>query len=109
MSQQNNIEVRKLPKKTIIIITIMAIICFAGFFFIMTSKNLKMEEVLATLGHKNIADIKVVNKMSVEDKETKIKSTVYKVVFYDNDLNKECIGFIHRSNRGKYSKDLDCK
>lgn len=109
MSQQDNIEIRRLPKKTIIIIVIMATICFLGFLFISFTKSMKMEEVLATLGHKNISDTKVVNKMSVEDKETKIKSTVYKVVFYDNDLKKECVGFIHRGNRGKYSKDIDCK
>lgn len=109
MSQQNSIEVRKLPKKTIIYIIIMAAICFAGFYFIITSKNMKMEEVLGTLGHKNITNTKVINKLSVEDKETKLKSTVYKVIFYDNNLKKECIGFIHRSNKGIYSKDIDCK
>lgn len=103
------IEVRKLPKKTVIIISIMAGICFIGFLFINFTKSEKLEEVLATLGHKNIINTKVINKMRVEDKETKMKSTVYKVIFYDNDLKKECIGFVHRANRGKYSKDIDCK
>ncbi|TLP38345.1 hypothetical protein [Arcobacter arenosus] len=109
MSQQNNIEVRKLPKKTVIIIVIMSVICFLGFLFIMFTKNLKMEEVLHDLGHKNITNVKVINKLSVEDKETKVKSTVYKVMFLDKDLNKECIGFVHRSNHGKYNEDFDCK
>ena len=109
MSQQNNIEVRKLPKKTVIVISIMAAICFIGFFFVMTTKSLKMEEVLSTLGHKNISSVKVVNKMSVEDRETKVKSTVFKVAFYDETLKKDCVGFVHRSNSGKYSKDIDCK
>lgn len=109
MKQQNNIEVRKLPKKTIITISVMAGICFIGFLFIMYTKSMKMEEVLSTLGHKNISDIKVINKMSVEDRETKVKSTVYKVAFFDKNLNKECSGFVHRSNHGEYSKDIDCK
>ena len=68
-----------------------------------------MEEVLGELGHKNISDIKVINKMNVEDKNTKVKSTVYKIIFFDNDLQKNCIGFVHRSNSGEYSKDIDCK
>jgi len=106
---QEKIEVRKLPKKSIITIIIMVIIIVIGFMFEVSMKNLKMEEVLGELGHKNISDIKVVNKMNVEDKNTKIKSTVYKIVFFDNDLQKNCIGFIHRSNSGKYSKDIDCK
>ncbi|NVJ52415.1 MAG: hypothetical protein HWD90_01880 [Campylobacteraceae bacterium] len=105
----HNVEVRRLPKKTIVIIAIMSIVTIIGFAFITFTKNLKMEEVLSTLGHKNISDIQVVNRMSVEDKETKIKSTVYKVTFFDKTLNKECIGFVHRSNHGKYSKDIDCK
>ena len=102
-------EVRKLPKKSILIIFIMALICIIGFIFIQQTKNMKMTEVLSTLGHKNIANIKVINKMNVENKETKIKSTVYKVVFDDLSSQKKCMGFILRSNRGEYSKDLDCK
>ena len=109
MPQQNDLEVRRLPKKTVIIISIMTVLMIIGFIFITLTKNMKMEEVLSTLGHKNISDMKVVNRMSVEDKETKIKSTVFKVAFYDKALQKDCVGFIHRSNKGKYSKDIDCK
>ncbi len=105
----NKVEVRKMPKKTIILLSIIALISLVGFIFITTTKNLKMEEVLATLGHKNISDIKVINKLNVEDKETRVKSTVYKTAFKDLDLDKDCVGFIHRSNKGKYSKDIDCK
>lgn len=103
------IEVRRMPKKTITIIIVMSVVTILGFLFVMTTKNMKMEEVLKPLGHANITNMKVVNRMSVEDKETKIKSTVYKVAFFDRDLNKECVGFVHRSNHGKYSKDIDCK
>ena len=105
----SQVEVRKLPKKSIIIICIMTLLCIIGFVFIQQTKSMKMEEVLNTLSHKNIRNVKVINKMSVEDKETKVKSTVYKVVFEDLDLKKQCVGFVHRSNHGKYSKDIDCK
>lgn len=106
---QEEIEVRKLPKKSIIIIIVMSIVILLGFMFEVFSRNIKMEEVLADLGHKDVTKIEVINKMSVEDKVTKVKSTVYKIIFYDKTMQKECIGFIHRSNDGKYSKDLDCK
>lgn len=102
-------EVRKMPKKTVVLISIMGLIALVGFIFITTTKNMKMEEVLSTLEHKNIESIKVINKLSVEDKVTRVKSTVYKVAFKDLTLGKDCIGFIHRSNQGKYSKDIDCK
>ena len=53
--------------------------------------------------------IEVINKLSVEDNETRYKSSVYKVVFYDNNLKQTCIGFIHRNRDGSYTKDFDCK
>ncbi len=109
MSKNNQIQTRKMPKKTIILIIVMSIIFFIGFSFIQKTKSLKIEEVLHSLGHKNVSDVKVINKLSVENKETRRKSTVYKVVFKDKTLNKECVGFIHRSNNGKYSEDFDCK
>ncbi len=56
----------------------MSIIIVAGFMFEVFMQKLKMEEVLADLGHKNISGIKVVNKMNVEDEVTKVRSTVYK-------------------------------
>lgn len=111
MNNNEEIQVRKIPKKTIIIIVIMTVIIVLGFIFIQESKALKIEEILQDkLGHKNISKVKVINKLSVEDKQTKIKSTVYKVIFQDNNKNKECVGFIHRSNNGKkYTEDFDCK
>lgn len=102
-------KIRKMPKKTVVVISIIALIAVVGFIFITTTKNMKMQEVLSTMNHKNITNIKVINKLSVEDKETRVKSTVYKIAFKDLDLKQDCVGFIHRNNYGKYSKDLDCK
>lgn len=102
-------QTRKLPKKTLI--TIFGLIVL-GIIFLFTLQTLKIDkyyEVLATLNHKNISNLKVVSKQTVEDVDTKLKSAMYKVVFYDNDLNKKCIGFIYRDRLGEYMKDIDCK
>ncbi len=104
-----NQDVRKLPKKTIIIITLMSLIAIAGYIFLQNMKELRMTEIIATLGHKNINDMEVINKLSVEDKETRYKSKVFKVRFFDKDLDKTCIGFIHIGKNRSYSKDIDCK
>mgnify|MGYP006946287565 CR=1 FL=1 len=104
-----NQEVRKLPKKTVLIITIMTVIAIGGFVFLQSMKEQKMTEIIATLGHKNISDMEVINKLSVEDKETRYKSKVFKVRFFDKNLNKTCIGFIHIGRNNEYSKYLDCK
>ena len=102
-------EIRKLPRKTIIIIAVLILAGFAVFTVLKTLKQDKMTEILSTLGHPNIKKIEVINKLSVEDKETRYKTKVYKVRFYDNNLNKTCIGFIHMGRYNKNTKDFDCK
>lgn len=102
-------EVRKLPKKTIFIIVFMILLALVSFFVLQSLKEQKFTEILYTLGHKNIQKLKVVNKMNVEDIQTKLKSSVYKVVFFDKDLQKTCTGFIHQGKDNKYEKDFDCK
>ncbi|QKF58435.1 hypothetical protein ACN2EN_02020 [Aliarcobacter lanthieri] len=104
-----NYEVRKLPKKTVVIISIIIILSFGIFFILQTLKTQKMSEILVTLGHKNIENLKVVNKLNVEDIQTRIKSSVYKIVFYDKDMQKKCMGFVHHEKDNSYTKDFDCK
>ena len=99
-------EIRKLPKKTVLIISILIAMGFVVFFLL---KELKLEEVLATIGHSNIKNLEVINKLSVEDTETRYKSSVFKVTFYDNDLKQTCIGFVHQNRDGSHTKDFDCK
>ncbi|MFA9373849.1 MAG: hypothetical protein ACERKK_06770 [Poseidonibacter sp.] len=102
-------EIRRLPKKTVIIIGILIASGLAIFMVLKTLKEEKMTEVLATLGHTNIKEVKVINRLSVEDKKTRYKSSVYKIMFYDNTLRQTCSGFVHRGKDNKYTKDLDCK
>ena len=109
MADINTTEVRKLPKGTIIIISIMVAIVAAFYIFTSTLKEDKLTEVLNFLGHKNISDVQVINKLRVEDKETKYKTKVYKVKFFDDDLNKTCIGFVHFGRNNQYNEDIDCK
>lgn len=102
-------EVRRLPKKTTFSITIIILIAIAIFFVLKNLKEQKITEILASIGNTNIKSLEVINKLNVEDTETRYTSTVYKVIFYDNDLKQTCIGFIHRNRDGSYTKDFDCK
>ncbi|PUE67277.1 hypothetical protein [Arcobacter lacus] len=102
-------EVRKLPRKTVIIICVMVIIAVAIFLVQTILKEERFTEILADLGHTNIKELKIINKLSVEDIQTKLKSNVFKVKFFDNDLNQTCIGFLHKEKDDLYSKDFDCK
>ncbi len=92
-------ETRKLPKKTIVIISIIIALGIFIFIWLEVLKNQKFNEVLADLGHKDIKNLKVVNRINVEDTITKEKSYVYKLTFFDNTLNKTCIGFVSKTKR----------
>ncbi|MCG3709839.1 hypothetical protein [Aliarcobacter butzleri] len=102
-------EVRKLPKKTVIIISLIVFIAIVIFLVQKTLKEQRFAEILATLGHTNITELKIINKLNVEDVQTKLKSNVFKVKFFDKDLNQTCIGFLHKEKDDLYSKDFDCK
>ncbi|MCG3685067.1 hypothetical protein [Aliarcobacter butzleri] len=102
-------EVRKLPKKTVIIISLIVSIAIVIFLVQKTLKEQRFAEILGTLGHTNITELKIINKLNVEDVQTKLKSNVFKVKFFDKDLNQTCIGFIHKEKDDLYSKDFDCK
>ncbi len=102
-------ETRALPKKTIILIFVVSIAIIGTFLFLQHLKEQKIIEILAPLGHKNISNVKFINKLDVEDIVTKMKSSVFKVAFFDNDLNKTCVGFLHQEKDRSYKKDIDCK
>ncbi|MCG3668893.1 hypothetical protein L5F33_01330 [Aliarcobacter butzleri] len=102
-------EVRKLPKKTVIIISLIVSIAIVIFLVQKTLKEQRFAEILATLGHTNITELKIINKLNVEDVQTKLKSNVFKVKFFDKDLNQTCIGFLHKEKDDLYGKDFDCK
>ena len=102
-------EVRKLPKKTVIIISLIVSIAIVIFLVQKTLKEHSFAEILGRLGHTNITELKIINKLNVEDVQTKLKSNVFKVKFFDKDLNQTCIGFLHKEKDDLYSKDFDCK
>jgi hypothetical protein len=104
----SEVEVRKIPKKNIIIIVILILVAIAGFLLITLSKDAKMEEVLSSFGYKNIKNIKVYNVTPVEDKVTRKPSKLYKIGFYNNETNQECFGLINEHN-GKFKENIECK
>ena len=99
-----NQQTRKLPKSTIITITAICLVAFIAFIILKVLKEERITEILSTLGHTNIKNVEVINKLDVEDEITKKRSKVFKV-----DLQKYCIGFLHHQDKNNYTKDLDCK
>lgn len=105
-----NIEVRKLPKKTIYLIVILVILGILASLAMSLSQQAKMSGILRTLGHPNVTDITIYNKTTVQDDNTQMRGELSKVRFFDVNTSQECFGFVLKNKKtGKYTKDLDCK
>lgn len=103
-------EIRKLPKKTIFIISIIIIVSFSLMYGVSITKKLKVEDHLHTLSYSNVANITVYNKSEVQDAKTKQKGYLFKVKFDNLNTNQVCKGLIFTYFRTKNIKqDIDCK
>lgn len=108
MSQ--NVEVRKIPKKSLYIIITIIVLGALATFGISLTQQMKMKETLKTLGYTNVTNITIYNKTPVQDDETGQRSELTKLKFKDLNTNKECFGFVLKDKKTRrYSKDLDCK
>jgi len=101
-------EVRKLPKKTIIIMIVLTLLCFIGYLIITLSRDAKILEVLNSFGYKKVSDIIVYSVSQVEDENTKIRSKLFKVGFTNDETNQECYALINEYN-GNFKKEIECK
>lgn len=104
----SEIEIRKLPRKTIIIIGILIILSIAGFLLIKITKEDKMQNVLNSFGYKNVSDITVYNVSPVLDEKTNREGELYKISFTNNDTKQECKALIFQIS-GRFEKDIECK
>ncbi len=105
-----NIEVRRLPKKTIYIIAVLVVLGILASLTISLSQQAKMSETLKTVGFPNVKSITIYNTSPVEDEQTKIRGELTKLKFKDLNTGKECFGFVLKNKKtGEYTKDLDCK
>ena len=102
-------EVRKLPKKTIIMIISIVILGIISFFIATAGKAVKAEKILAKLGYEDVSDITVYATQEFLREDINIKGLKYTVSFIDNNANKECKGFILQDYKGNVEKDLLCK
>lgn len=106
----NDVEVRKLPKKTIYIIVGLIILGILAAFAISYSQKAQMEAILKKLGYEDVSSITIYNKTPVTNDKTKVRGDLSKIKFVNNNTQKECFGFILKNKKtGEYTKDLDCK
>ena len=102
-------EVRKMPKKTVILLSGMVVLGILSFFGVVYGKTIKATKILNKLGYTNIVNVHIYATQEFLNETTNIKGMQYKVSFKDLDKQQECRGFIVRDFKNNVEKDLDCK
>lgn len=110
MKSSDNVQVRKLPKKTVYMIVTIVVLGLIAIIATSLSEQLRMKGILKNLGYVNVDNITIYNKTPVQDETTNEDAELTKLRFTDLNSSKECFGFILRIKKtGQYKKDLDCK
>ncbi len=104
----SNIQTRKLPKKTIYIISALVILAFIIMYTEAHFKEKKVEVYLNYLSYTNVSDITIFHKSKVMDPKTKKNAQLYKIKFIDLNKNKICKGLMLINIKNHVKLDLDC-
>lgn len=102
------IEVRPIPKKTIIIIGILIVTGILFFYLVSMGKAAKASKILVQLGYENFSNVKVYATQEFLREDINIKGMRYTISFIDNKSNQECKGFVLKDYKGNVEKDLLC-
>jgi len=102
-------EIRKIPKKTFVIIGILILFGIVTLFLVAAGKSSKATKILDTLGYKNVKDVKVYASHEFLREDINVKGYKHTVSFINLDTNEECKGFILKDFKRNVEKDISCK
>ncbi len=102
-------EIRKLPKKTIIIIGALVVLGIISFFLASAGKASKASKILAQLGFENVSHVRVYATQEFLREDINVKGMKYTVSFVNNATKEECKGFVLKDYKNNVEKDLLCK
>lgn len=102
-------EIRKLPKKTIVIIVSLVVLGIISFFLASAGKATKAQKILTELGFEDVSHVRVYATQEFLREDINIKGMQYTVSFTNNKTKEECKGFILKDYKGNVEKDLLCK
>ena len=102
-------ETRTIPKKTVIIISILIICGIAVYILTEMGKATKVTKALAKVGYKNIENVSVSAVHKFNNSDTNIEGYKYTIKFNDLNTNKSCRGFIWIDFKRNIHNDFECK
>lgn len=102
------IEVRRLPKKTVYLMIGIVVLGILSFFLVADGQSTKVEKILHKLGYKHVDDIKVYANHQFLREDINVKGYKYTISFTNLDTNEICKGFVLRDFKTNVEKDLLC-
>ena len=102
-------EVRRLPKRTVIFITILGLLGVLWFFLAAFGQETKVTKILRTLGFNSVSNVKVYANHQFLREDINVKGYKYTISFTNLDTNENCKGFVLKDFKRNVTKDLICK
>lgn len=102
-------KVRKLPKKTIIYLSILGVLGVVSYFIVNGGQSVTATKIIKLLKYDNVSNVEVFAKHQFLREDTNVKGYKYSISFIDNNTNKECKGFVLQDFKGNVTEDLICK
>jgi len=101
-------EVRKLPKKTVVILFTLSILGIMWYILVANGQAHKVTEILHKLGYDNVQDVKVyANHQFIRD-DINVKGFKYTISFTNLTTKETCKGFVLKDFKRNVEKDLLC-
>jgi hypothetical protein len=101
-------EIRKLPKKTVIMIATVIIVGILIFIIASAGKAVKVEKILHKLGYTDVSGITVYATQEFLREDINVKGMKYTVSFTNNLKKEDCKGFVLKDYKGNVEEDLLC-
>lgn len=101
-------EVRRLPKKTVIILITLSILGIIWYILVANGQAQKVTEILHQLGYDKVKDVKVYAHHQFIRDDINVKGFKYTVSFTNLTTNETCKGFVLKDFKKNVEKDLLC-
>ena len=101
-------EVRKLPKKTVIILITLSILGIIWYLLVALGQSNKVTQILHELGYKKVEDVKVYAHHQFIRDDINVKGYKYTISFTNLETNETCKGFVLKDFKRNVDKDLLC-
>jgi cell division septal protein FtsQ len=102
------IEVRKLPKKTIFFTILIIVLGIIWFLLVGYGQATKVTKILHKLGYEKVSDVKVFANHQFIREDINVKGYKYTISFTNLTTNEECKGFVLKDFKKNVDKDLLC-